>query len=108
MEIENVAMSSEIIERIEIGNVARTESKTRSPAEITEAIGMENVAPIEITENIVVSDISEKKEHETIAPIEIIEGAAAPILTNEQNETAQDSESVQLLSSLVSSIILST
>jgi hypothetical protein len=47
-----------------------------------------------------------------VPPIEIIEGneikAVVPILTNEQNETVQDSESVQLLSFLLSSIISST
>jgi hypothetical protein len=58
-----------------------------------------NVVPIQITANAVASEIIEKIENENFAPIEIIEGAAVPILTNEQNETVRDIESVHLLSS---------
>jgi hypothetical protein len=59
---------------------------------MTEALEMADVAPVEITENVVASEITEKNEHERVAPIEIIEEAAVPIVTNEQNETARDSE----------------
>lgn len=78
MESENTAVISEMIERIEIENVAPTEIPENNgidniaPAEITETREMENVSPIEIREHIVTSKVLEKNGNENGASIDII------------------------------------